>query len=285
MPGIDDLRDASGAIVGVAVDHRDSFQAALASHGVPDASEDLVAEIKLDVCDELAPVASMLLVDEATLLRVRSLGREFAAPFAMPLEAQGYGAPHEVERTRLLERPSIAELAEQGAAAAKLLLPIRLDHGARARAQLEVARHAVERCHEFDLPLILEPIVWEAPGEALDPELRSELIVDTAAGLAPLHPGILKLQYPGSPRACHVLHEACAGHPWLLLGGGAPIDELVRQVAEARAAGAQGVIAGRTLFAGALTTDREARRAWLRSEGHPALERLVVATRRAPLKS
>jgi tagatose-1,6-bisphosphate aldolase len=281
MPSIDDLRDASGAIVGVAVDHRDTFTAALLDAGYLEISPEAVARIKLDVCDALAPTASMLLIDDATLQEARSHDRELAAPFAMPLEAQGYGALHEVEHTRLLDWPTPSAMAEAGAVAAKLLLPIRLDHRERATAQLEVARRAVEQCHRDDLPLILEPIVWEYPDDVLEPARRAELIVETAARLAPLHPGILKLQYPGSAGTCAALHEACAGHPWLLLGGGAPIGELERQVAEARAAGAQGVIAGRTLFAGALTPDRQERLAWLREHARPALDRLVAAARPA----
>jgi tagatose-1,6-bisphosphate aldolase len=278
-PGLDDLRGEDGTVVGVAVDHRDSFRAALATNGVPDASDELIAEIKLDVCDMLAPDATMVLVDEPTLLRIRHGGRELAEPFAMPLEAQGYGALHEIERTRLLEHPTPVEMAADGAAAAKLLLPIRPDHVDRARAQVEIARTATEACRDAGLPLILEPIVFEAPDEQLEPERLAELVVAAARMLAPLEPGVLKLQHPGSADACHALHDACAGHPWLLLGGGARIDTLERQVAEARAAGAIGVIAGRTLFAGALTTDRDARRDWLRDVARPALQRLATAAR------
>jgi tagatose-1,6-bisphosphate aldolase len=70
----------------------------------------------------------------------------------------------------------------------------------------------------------------------------------------------------------------------VLLGGGEPIDVLERQVAEARAAGALGCIVGRSLWAGALDTNRDRRRGYLEQVAAPALERLAAAVR-ASLKS
>jgi tagatose 1,6-diphosphate aldolase len=277
MHSIDELMDDDGRIVGVAVDHRDSFHAALVERGIRHVDEHLVAELKLDIATALMPLASMLLVDEATLMHAHRDGRLDGVAVALPLEAQGYGALHEVEQTRLLDHPSIGEVAEAGAVACKLLLPYRPDHAARAVRQDAVARRAAELCRSVGLPLILEPIVWQAPDEHLSQARLAELVVETTLRLAPLEPGLLKLQYPGSLEACHALHAACGGHPWVLLGGGEPVDELVQHVADACAAGAIGCIVGRSLWAGALDTSVERRRGYLDAISRPALARLAEA--------
>lgn len=250
------LAGRDGSVVGVAVDNRDLFRAALAAKGLIDASEELVAAIKSDVCRTLAPVATMVLVDEPA--------HAGGTPFAMPLEAQGSGELHEVTLTRLLERPTIDEMVAAGAAGTKLLLPFRPDHVDRAQGQRTVAA---------------------APDESLAAERLGELVVEAAELLASLQPGLLKLQYPGSREACERLHAACGGHPWVLLGGGAPLADLEGQLIDACAAGASGCIVGRSLFDGALDEDADRRRAWLEGVARPALERLariVAAPSRRP---
>lgn len=272
--GVADLMGADGTIVGVAVDHRDSFGAALRARGIPDDDVHMRA-IKVDVLDALAPAASMLLLDADALTWARADSAAASdVAYAMPLEAQGYGALHEVARTRLLEEPTPTDIAAGGAAAAKLLLPFRPDMVERAEVQRTVAAAAIAMCHSAGLPLILEPVVWHAPGDVLAPERLAELVVATATSLAPLAPGLLKLQYPGSRAACDEVHAACGGHPWVLLGGGAELAQLEEQLADACAAGAIGCIVGRSLFDGALDPDPERRRAWLRDVARPALERL-----------
>ena len=272
--GWQQLAGEDGVVIGVAVDHRDSFRAALRASGIADADDELVAAIKVDVCAALGPEATMLLVDELALDGLRARGID-PAPFAMPLEAQGYGALLEVTRTVLVERPTPREVAGDGGAACKLLLPFRPDRAEHAATQLEVAELAVAACHVASLPLILEPIVWSAPGEAIDGDRLAELVVEAAHVLAPLEPGLLKLQYPGSREACDAVHAACGGHPWVLLGGGAPLAQLEQRVADACAAGAVGCIVGRSLFDGALDADAVRRGAWLRDVARPALQRLA----------
>lgn len=276
------LAGRGGFVLGVAVDHRDSFHAALHARGIEQVDDELVAAIKVDVCTALAGGATMLLIDhEVGWSGLRAARSEVLpdVPVAMPLEAQGYGELHEVEATRLVEHPTPAEVAAAGGSACKLLLPFRPDLVERAERQRTVAAATVAVCHAAGLPLILEPIVWSAPGEELEPARLTELVVESARSLAPLAPGLLKLQYPGSREACDELHAACGGHPWVLLGGGAPLTELERQLKDACRAGAVGCIVGRSLFDGALDADSARRRAWLLKVARPALRRLhAVAT-------
>lgn len=282
---IADITGVDGTIVGLAVDHRDSFRAALRERGLAD-DDGTIRAIKVDVCNALLADASFLLVDDDFLAwTAQDSGIAVHYGFALPLEAQGYGDLHAVERTTLLDSPTIAEMAAEGARALKLLLPYRPDVVDRAQDQRTIAAAAIAMCHAEGLPLILEPIVWRAPGEErggadeLSDERFAELVVAAARELAPLQPGLLKLQYPGSRDACVELHAACGGHPWVLLGGGAPLADLERHVADACDAGALGCIVGRSLFDGALVTDPAVRAAYLSDVARPALRRLARIVR------
>ena len=57
-------------------------------------------------------------------------------------------------------------------------------------------------CRAAGLALILEPIVYKREGEERAGGDRfAELVVEGARRLAALEPDVLKLQYPGRPRA------------------------------------------------------------------------------------
>ena len=60
----------------------------------------------------------------------------------------------------------------------------------------------------------------------------------------------------------------------MLLSGGAPFDDFLRQTRVAGEAGASGVMAGRALWDGAVSADAAARRAFLTSVAADRLRRL-----------
>lgn len=269
-----------GLIVGAAADHRDSLRAELERRGLQVTDEE-VGDAKARIAEALAPVASLLLLDVeigAPAAIARGAIRN-GPPLVLPLENQGYGDVASVSETTLMEDFSPAKAVELGAAGCKLLLPFRVDAADQAVRQERVAARCADACRTAGIPLVLEPIVYRRKGEELAVDRYAELVVAGAARLAALDPGLLKLQYPGSPAACRALHEASGGSAWVLLGGGADEATLVGQVCEACVAGAQGFVVGRTLWVDALVADMDERRRRIAETVRPRLERLAAAVR------
>ena len=266
----------------IAVVNRDAMQSLLDARGVK-LSPAAVAGLKSLIVRVLSPAATVVLLD-GDMGAQRAAADGSVAPgvvLAIPLEAQGYASLHQVDITRVAEGWSAARARELGATACKLLLPFRVDDEAQMHAQQEVVREVLEDCRQAGLELILEPIVYELPKRKLEPSRFGALVVAGAGRLAGLGPDVLKVQYPGSRALCDSLHEAVAGTPWVILGGGADGDTLARQVAQACRAGARGCIVGRTLWEDALGNDPVAAGTVLREHSLPLLERLGMVARAA----
>jgi tagatose 1,6-diphosphate aldolase len=275
---LDELAGPDGVVVGAAIDHRDSLQAAAARKGLPPLSDEQVSTLKVRIARALGPAATLVLLDvehgAAQAIAAGALPGSVA--LAVPLEAQGYGEVNAVQHTTFLPDWSPAAAARLGASACKLLLPYRADDPALAEAQDEVVQTALDGCRAAGLALILEPIV---AGPVADGDL-ARLVVEGARRLAALEPDVLKLQYPGSAGACRTLDEACGpAVPWVLLGGGADPSALERRIADACAAGASGFIVGRTLWDPALVAGEPESEAALRDVSRPLLERLAAVAR------
>jgi sulfofructosephosphate aldolase len=278
---IDRLRGPDGLIIGAAADHRDSLQVELRKRGL-EVSDAQVGAIKARVAAAIAPAATVILLDGevgAPAARAAGVFADGGPALVLPLEAQGYGDAASIGHTHLLPDFSPAMAVEQGASGCKLLLPFRVDVAEQADRQEEIAAGAAQACRDAGLPLVLEPIVYRRPDEELVD--FGDLVVAGAARLARIAPGILKLQHPGSPELCARLHAACAGEPWVLLGGGAAEELLANQIAEACAAGAIGFIVGRTLWTDALVPDPAERDRILEERALPRLQRLASAARGA----
>ena len=280
---LDRISGADGVIVGAAMDHRDALRGLLAARGLEHVTREDVVRLKLRVCRALAPLATVVLIDQESGAEQALLDGALpgTTALAMPLEAQGYGALHEVAETTLLPDFGPPAARRLGAAAAKLLLPYRVDAPGQAVRQEAVVQRVVAACRTVGLALILEPIVYTRPDERRSADEFAELVIEGARRLGALDPDVLKLQHPGSAEACRLLDAAVPRHiPWVLLGGGATADALLGQVEEACRAGASGFVVGRTLFDAAVLDDEAASERVLAEESRPLLERLAALARR-----
>ena len=247
---IDRIAYPSGAVCGLAIDHRDSFRVAARTRGYPEDDASL-RSLKGELARGLAPAASAVLLD--TELGVDAIPELDGVPLVIPLEAQGYDAIGAGRLTTLLSDIDPERAAALGAVGCKLLLPYRPDLADAALRQDETAAAVIAACRAAGVLSIIEPLVYgEVP--ALGPT-----VVETAKRLARLGPDVLKLQYPGDPRYCRRLTEVCGAVPWVLLGGGTIEDTFLAQLRHACTAGARGYIVGRTAWDTALVTDADAR--------------------------
>jgi len=170
-----------------------------------------------------------------------------------------------------------------GASAAKLLVYYHPDAANAAQQERLVADVAVS-CARLDLPLFVEPLGYDpATGGRLAGEARRACVVETARRLTRTGSTILKAEFPYDEAitdqaawadACAEL-DAASAVPWVLLSGGVDDATFERQVAAACAAGASGVLVGRSVWAPSATMPPVERDAWLATEGRRRLERLV----------
>lgn len=279
------LADDRGVILGLAVDHRDSFDVVLRERGI-DAIGLAGARLqKAAIVRALAPFATAVMLDHEVGSLAIADGSCGRAALVMPLEAQGYAALGDERRVALMTGFSPAGARDRGAAACKLLVPMRPDHRAYTDAQLEVAATAVRATHAEGLPLILEPLVYRRSDEpeAVFRDRHTDLVVEATQILAAAGGDLLKLPIPtdgrdGRPldaRTYPRMADASRGVPWVLYGAGLPTDLLLGHLAAAGDAGAGGFLVGRTIWADLLDRDPAVTAASAGSVGRRRLERLV----------
>lgn len=247
---IDAIAYPSGAICGLALDHRDSIRVAARARDFPEDDVSL-RSLKAELARGLAHEASVVLLD--TELGIDAMADLAGTPLVIPLEAQGYETIGKGRLTTLLSDVDPERAAALGAVGCKLLLPHRPDLADAARKQEETAAAVIASCLAAGVLSIIEPLVYgEVP--ALGPS-----VVETAKRLARLGPDLLKLQYPGDAYYCQRLTSVCGAVPWVLLGGGTNEETFLAELRDACMAGARGYIVGRTAWDTALVTDADAR--------------------------
>jgi tagatose 1,6-diphosphate aldolase len=226
--------------------------------------------LKAELVGALAPDASALMLDQELGMEAMNGG---AVPpdigLIMPLESQGYEQLDDLRTTSLLADFSPRAALSLGADVCKVLLPIRPDLADLLAIQLEFVARTVEAAHEVAMPLLIEPTVYQltTENEELYRARFTDLVLEAVRAVARLGPDMLKVQFPvletadvGSEEhlgrvACLDLDRAAAGTPWVLLGAGATPAAFAAQLRAAGAAGASGFLAGRTIWADALTAN------------------------------
>ena len=199
----------------------------------------------------------------------------------MPLEAQGYEDVAAGRVTTFLPGFSPALARVLGAAACKLLLPYRPDHGESAAPtgrRRAGGGGGLPRGGSAADPGADRLRVAGGDARAFAAAFPS-LVVASAQRLQALGPDILKVQFPRDDRGdeadwCAQLDAACGPTPWVLLGGGGAPEVFARDLRIACAAGASGFIAGRTLWTGVIGDDDDEAETWLRRVGVPLLRSL-----------
>jgi tagatose 1,6-diphosphate aldolase len=202
-------------------------------------------------------------------------------------ERSGY---EEINRTRItLMQPgwSIEAIKRIGADAVKLLLFYNPD-APEAERQEQVVQEVAKQCRRFDLPLVLEPIVYPVISgqKKTDPEFADSLprlVIESARRLVPLGVDVLKAEFvvdvkrekdEQKTREAYAELSEIAGVPWVLLSGGADFPTFQRQLEFACEAGASGFLAGRAIWQDAMdVSDSSERERFL---GRTAVSRLKI---------
>lgn len=301
--GLRRLADADGLFRMLAVDQRPPIMNRLrALHGTVRDAE--VSAVKRLLVEELAGRASATLVDPV-----------WAWPFAhdvldprcgliVTLESHAFEDGPGGRRTASIPDWSVGKIRRMGGDAVKVLAYFRPDAAPEVIAHQKAYVRAVgEACRAFDLPFVLELLVYpfadRGPGGDYveDPAKRPELVLESVRVFAEPDYGVdlFKLESPlpaelvpepGTAESARVqpLFDELgrrAGRPWVMLSAGAGQAAFRRVLAHAFAAGASGFLAGRAIWweAFAAWPDAARMRAELRRSAAPYLETISEMAR------
>jgi tagatose 1,6-diphosphate aldolase len=291
LRGLDACASPRGTFTVLALDHRGNLRRILRPDDPDAVSHDQMVDLKRAVVRALGDVADGVLLDPA--IGVAGTIADGTLPartgLIVALEATGYQGPATARISRLLPGWSVAQAKRMGADAVKLLLYYHPD-AANADDQERLLIEVAEACADADIALFLEPLSYavDEASPRLTGEDRRSAVVRTARRLTALGGDVLKAEFPYDPsvtdparweEACAELDQASAT-PWVLLSGGVDDATFEAQTEAACAAGASGVLAGRSVWAPSATLPAEERAAWLASEGRARLERLAAVVER-----
>jgi tagatose 1,6-diphosphate aldolase len=274
---VQQLSTREGALAVVAADQRVSLRAMFERTGI---SSDLEAlrDFKRALVTALAPTASAMLLDpEIALPDVLDAGLVPAAVgLLVSVEVSGARWDGGLSPAELLPEFGAAGVRRMGGTAAKLLVRVRADREDASGHNAAIVREVVRDCAEHDLLAVVEGLVFPLPDESGErfARLRPDLIRQGAVLLEECGAKYLKLEYPGSEAACRAISEAI-GVPWALLSAGVDHPTFVEQLRAARAAGASGFIAGRSIWKEAVGLPAADRDTFLAGEGRRRLEELL----------
>jgi DhnA family fructose-bisphosphate aldolase class Ia len=143
---------------------------------------------------------------------------------------------------------SVEEALRLGADAAKTMLVMGFADRVAELDNLRYLARTAERCHQWELPLMVEPYLWgeSAPTGAA---ARAELSADGARKAIEIGADILKVEYPGEPGFFEQVVRS-SPVPVVVLGGPRrPTQkEVLEDVLSAARAGAAGVAMGRNVW-------------------------------------
>jgi tagatose-1,6-bisphosphate aldolase len=283
--GLEACASPRGTFAVLALDHRQNLRRELHPEAPDTATYDEMVAFKRAVIRALAPHATGSLLDPeigaAQCIADGSLpGR---AGLLVAIEATGYQGPATARVSRVLPGWSVEQAKRVGASAAKLLVYYHPD-ATNATDQEHLVADVARDCRAADFPLFVEPLGFDPIGGGkLAGDARRHCVIETARRLTVLGGDVLKAEFPYDAGVTDTAAwaDACAELdsvsrvPWVLLSGGVDDATFERQVAAACAAGASGVLVGRSVWAPSATMPPAERDAWLVSEGRRRLERLV----------
>lgn len=287
--GLQQIADARGIFAMCAMDHRGSMREMIN----PDAPEAVPAnaltERKLELAEILGPVSTAVLLDPTfgAAQAIASGVLPGRTGLIVSLEESGYERGAEGRLTTLIKGWSVEQARRMGASAVKVLLYYRPDLPS-SRPQRETVGQVATDCAHWELPFVLEPLIYAASEEERDPAVlaarRQNLVVTSARELTALPIDVLKSQFPLDTtyeQDTGRLHDACrqldaaSRTPWVLLSAGVSYDEFTRQLTFALQAGASGFLGGRAVWEeGLRMRDGRERRKWLETTGVDRMRRL-----------
>ena len=288
LRGLQQLATDDGIFAMCAMDHRGSLQHILGEEAELSYGE--MVERKLELCSNLAPYASAVLLDP--VFGVAPCIARGALPkgtgLMVSIEASGYGGASQQRLTLLLEDWNVAKIKRMGASAAKLLVYYRPEMIELANKLMDMVEMTGLECQQHDLPFVVEPLSYPVGEETRNPahyaKVKEQLVLKTARHISNLPIDVLKSEFPGDLRynqdkgsladLCRQLDEASAV-PWVVLSAAIDFETFCQHVEIACRGGASGFLAGRAIWQEAMQLDKARERTkFLATVGADRLKKL-----------
>jgi tagatose 1,6-diphosphate aldolase len=276
---VQQITTPAGRFAVIAADHGRPLADMLDALGRSSAPEEQRA-FKADLVDTVGRDASAVLLDpDVSLpdivdrgLLARDVG------LLVRIEADGHEAGDGgLRRSGLIDGLGAQGARARGATAAKVMVFVRADREDLDGPTAAMVRRALEDCRRADLLCVIELMTYPLDDEA--PEAfaarKEDLVVDGAVFLQECGSKILKLEYPGSAAACRRLTDAI-GVPWAVLSAGVDHEAFCGQLRAAMDGGADGFIAGRSLWKEAVGQPPAERRRFLDGVARRRLDDLLA---------
>jgi len=286
--GLRRMADENGIFKMTAVDQRPPIKAPIAQAlGLPEAPWREVARFKGLLIETLQGPSTAMLLDPHYAIP-HGLGRLSPTKgLIVTLEDSLFADPPGGRLSSNIDDWSVAKIKRMGGDAVKVLAWYRPDASAAVcRAQQEYVKRIGEDCARYDIPFLLELLVYPLAADAdqtrdyveMKGKRADDVLASVAAFARPEYGvDVFKLESPvnaaaadGSAAVQAVFDEMgrLAGRPWVMLSAGAGKAEFRAVLEHAFAAGASGFLAGRAIWLDAFGAypDWAAIRAGLRGE-------------------
>jgi tagatose 1,6-diphosphate aldolase len=244
------LRTAAGQFAVIAADHGDPLVEMLERLGLP-STPDAQRAFKLGLVDTIGRDASAVLLDPDVSLPAvvdqGALARDVG--LLVRIEADGNDVVDGLRRSNLIDGLGAAGARALGATAAKVMVFLRADREDLDGYTAQVVRTALDDCGRAGLLCVIELMTYRLDDE--DPAAfaarKADLIREGAVLLQECGSRVLKLEYPGSAEESARVTDAL-DVPWAVLSAGVDHEAFCEQLRGAMAGGANGFIAGRSLW-------------------------------------
>lgn len=278
---------ADGAMMVIACDQRGGMRAVLA--GTPEEqariSNQVLGLTKMDITLHLARHAGCVLVDP--LCAVPAIVDDGVLPrdtgLLIGLDASGFDTtPQGYRLSKMVDGVTARQVRAWGGTGGKVMVYLRSDLPAANARNIQILKDVIADFAVENLLLVVEFLTYQLPGETKDAYAAktAELIEGGSRLCLDLGAKVLKIPYPGTPAACASITAMCGDVPWAVLSAGVDHATFLAQVDTAMAAGASGVIAGRSLWKDCISLDRAVTKLRLETVALPRLRELQAVIAR-----
>jgi sulfofructosephosphate aldolase len=272
------ITTSGGRFAVIAADHGQPLVDMLEGLGLPSAPDDQRA-FKSDLVDTVGRDASAVLLDPDVSLP-DIVDRDLVARdvgLLVRIEADGCEVRDGLRRSQMIPGLGAGGARARGATAAKVMVFLRADREDLDGYTAQLVRAALEDCRRADLLCVIELMTYRLDDES--PEefaaLKEDLVVEGAVLLQECGSNVLKLEFPGSAGGCRRITDALVV-PWAVLSAGVDHDAFCDQLRESMDGGADGFIAGRSLWKEAVGQPPAERRRFLDGVARRRMEEMLA---------